>query len=72
MKKKFALPCGGMLPLRSKEASAAKPLWDLLPPKWEEDRSDLNEFKSSLYSPPFGNPSLKKIVSKCKSGLNRF
>jgi hypothetical protein len=52
--------CRKWLPLSrgTKEASASRPLWDLLPPKWEEDRSDLNEFKSSLYSPLFGNTPL--------------
>ena len=55
----------------TQETPTAEPLGNLLPPKWEEDRSDLIEFKSSLYSPPFGNPSLNKIFSQCKSGLNR-
>ena len=60
------------LPRGSQETSIARSLVDLLPPKREEDRSDLNKFKSSLYSPPFGNPSLNKIVSKCRSGLNFY
>ena len=65
-KRIYALPRG------SQETSIARSLVDLLPPKREEDRSDLNKFKSSLYSPPFGNPSLKKIGSECRSGLNFY
>ena len=48
---------GLTLPLRPKEASAAKPLWDLLPPKGRGAKAEINLAIVSD-SLPLGTPSL--------------
>ena len=48
---------GGTLPLRSKEVSASRPLWDLLPPKGRGAKAEINLAIASD-SLPLGPPSL--------------